>query len=127
MLLYSGIAQSHQERRSASPSFVQSWVLLAVLLALIYDTESYRTAERPYRILSFLLDNSDLAEMEFYLAADLECDLTIFHPTTPKEVSWLGTDNGPRYWGIEEGQFKLPEDAIHLARSARCSERGRAD
>jgi len=25
--------------------------------------------------------------MEFHLAADLECDLTVFHPTAPKEVS----------------------------------------
>jgi cyclin C len=33
-----------------------------------------------YNIKHFPTDNSKLAEMEFYLVDDLECDLTIFHP-----------------------------------------------
>ncbi|KAF4602706.1 RNA polymerase II holoenzyme cyclin-like subunit [Pleurotus pulmonarius] len=33
-----------------------------------------------YGIKTFSSDNSKLAEMEFYLVDDLECDLTVFHP-----------------------------------------------
>ncbi|XP_006460431.1 hypothetical protein AGABI2DRAFT_220473, partial [Agaricus bisporus var. bisporus H97] len=33
-----------------------------------------------YNIKHFPTDNSKLAEMEFYLVDDLECDLTVFHP-----------------------------------------------
>jgi cyclin-C len=33
-----------------------------------------------YGCKSFPLDTSKLAEMEFYLMSDLECDLTIYHP-----------------------------------------------
>ncbi|KAK7459632.1 RNA polymerase II holoenzyme cyclin-like subunit [Stygiomarasmius scandens] len=36
--------------------------------------------EEPYNIKNFPSDNTKLAEMEFYLVDDLECDLTIFHP-----------------------------------------------
>ena len=42
--------------------------------------ESYGVAEQPFGVKSFPSDNSRLAEMEFYLVADLECDLTIFRP-----------------------------------------------
>jgi cyclin C len=33
-----------------------------------------------YSVKNFPTDNSKLAEMEFYLVDDLECDLTVFHP-----------------------------------------------
>lgn len=36
--------------------------------------------EEVYNIKNFPTDNSKLAEMEFYLVDDLECDLTVFHP-----------------------------------------------
>ena len=75
--------------------------------------------------------------------ADLECDLTVFHPyrtlmalcrkegssssqTEAGEVG-VGIDNGPRYWGTGEGQLELPDDAIQLAWSVCRSERGRTD
>jgi len=90
MLFCSGIAQCHQERRSKNPPFVQSCILLAVLLALICDTASCCTVGCPYRIKLFPLDNSKLAKMVFYLVADLECDLTVFHPIAPQEVSFWG-------------------------------------
>lgn len=33
-----------------------------------------------YNVQHFPSDHSKLAEMEFYLVDDLECDLTVFHP-----------------------------------------------
>lgn len=33
-----------------------------------------------YNVKNLPTDNSKLAEMEFYLVDDLECDLTVFHP-----------------------------------------------
>src|SRR5881394_2571265 len=33
-----------------------------------------------YNLKTFPSDNSKLAELEFYLVDDLECDLTVFHP-----------------------------------------------
>jgi len=79
----------------------------------------------------FLSDNSKLAEMEFYLVADLECDLIVFHPyrtllsICKKESSndlqaeagevEVGMDDGSRYWGSGEGQLELSDDAFQLA------------
>ncbi|KIK81129.1 hypothetical protein PAXRUDRAFT_35965 [Paxillus rubicundulus Ve08.2h10] len=88
-------------------------------------------SQQPYGVKSFPSDNSKLAEMEFYLVADLECDLTIFHPyrtlmalcekessgdlmTEAGEVG-VCTDDGPRYWGTGEGQLELPDEALQLA------------
>ncbi|KAL4067109.1 cyclin-like protein [Scleroderma yunnanense] len=88
-------------------------------------------SQHPFGIKSFPPDNSKLAEMEFYLVADLECDLTVFHPyrtlmalcrkegsalslTEAGEVG-VGIDDGPRYWGTGDGQLELPEDAVQLA------------
>ncbi|KAJ8581017.1 cyclin-like protein [Rhizopogon salebrosus TDB-379] len=88
-------------------------------------------SQQPYSIKYFPSDNSKLAEMEFYLVADLECDLTVFHPyrtllsickkessndlqTEAGEVG-VGVDDGPRYWGSGEGQLELPDDAFQLA------------
>ncbi|KAF9530960.1 cyclin-like protein [Crepidotus variabilis] len=79
-------------------------------------------------------DNQKIAEMEFYLVDDLECDLIIFHPyrtllalckreNTPLSTSeegedlgiGLDTDDGPRYWGTGEGQLELPTGALQVA------------
>ena len=77
---------------------------------------------------NFPSDNTKLAEMEFYLVDDLECDLTIYHPyrsllalCTKESAAQLehiepeagelgagiGTDDGPRYWGTGEGRLQL--------------------
>ena len=70
--------------------------------------------------------------MEFYLVADLECDLTVFHPyrtlmtlcwkegsdgISDAEAGELGTgiDDGPRYWGTGEGKLELQEGALQMA------------
>ncbi|KIK32612.1 hypothetical protein CY34DRAFT_757505 [Suillus luteus UH-Slu-Lm8-n1] len=88
-------------------------------------------SQQPYSVKYFPSDNSKLAEMEFYLVADLECDLTVFHPyrtllaickkessndlqTEAGEVG-VGVDDGPRYWGSGDGQLELPDDAFQLA------------
>ncbi|KAH7907126.1 cyclin-like protein [Hygrophoropsis aurantiaca] len=88
-------------------------------------------SQTPYCVKSFPSDNSKLAEMEFYLVDDLECDLTIFHPyrtllsLVRKEDSSefqaeagelsLGIDDGIRYWGTGDGQLELPDGALQLA------------
>ena len=41
---------------------------------------SITSAEDGYRVENFPSDNSKLAEMEFYLVSDLECDIVVFHP-----------------------------------------------
>ncbi|KAF8901596.1 cyclin-like protein [Mucidula mucida] len=43
-------------------------------------TESRSLFSHQYNVKHFPSDNSKLAEVEFYLVDDLECDLTIFHP-----------------------------------------------
>lgn len=85
-----------------------------------------------YGIKSFPSDNSKLAEMEFYLVDDLECDLIIFHPYRTlmtlcgKEGSLLSADaeagevgvgvqDGSRYWGTGEGKLELQEPALQMA------------
>ncbi|KAI9460408.1 cyclin-like protein [Boletus coccyginus] len=88
-------------------------------------------SQQPFGVKSFPSDNSKLAEMEFYLVADLECDLTIFHPyrtltalckkesadESTAEAGEVGAevDDGPRYWGMGEGQLELSDDALQLA------------
>ncbi|KAG1731974.1 cyclin-like protein [Suillus paluster] len=92
-------------------------------------------SHQPYGVKYFPSDNSKLAEMEFYLVADLECDLTVFHPyrtllsickkessndlqTEAGEVGvgvGVEVDDGPRYWGSGDGQLELPDDAFQLA------------
>ncbi|PCH41674.1 cyclin-like protein [Wolfiporia cocos MD-104 SS10] len=77
---------------------------------------------------SFSPDHSKLAEMEFYLVDDLECDLTVFHPYrtlmalcgkdgSAAEAGELGAgvDDGPRYWGTGEGKLELQEGALQMA------------
>lgn len=81
-------------------------------------------------------DNHRLAEMEFYLVDELECDLTVFHPyrtlTTLcskdlKESEMAaelaasirdpgnGVENGERYWGTGVGKLVLHEKPLQLA------------
>lgn len=85
-----------------------------------------------YGTKPFPSDNSKLAEMEFYLVDDLECDLTIFHPyrtlmtlcrkegasddmdAEAGEVG-VGIESGPRYWGTGDGQLELQEGALQMA------------
>ena len=88
-----------------------------------------------YGIRHFPTENHKLAEMEFYLVADLECDLLVFHPyrtlmslvklsTSPDEEPFaeaeageLGTgiDDGPRYWGTGEGRIILNPGGLQSA------------
>nr|VWP00568.1 N/A [Ganoderma boninense] len=85
-----------------------------------------------YGIKSFPSDNSKLAEMEFYLVDELECDLTIFHPyrtlmtlcgkeggaAIPEaEAGEADADDvdGLRYWGTGEGKLELQEGALQMA------------
>ncbi|KAJ7041179.1 cyclin-like protein [Mycena alexandri] len=92
----------------------------------------------PYNAKNFPSDNSKLAEMEFYLVDDLECDLTVFHPyrtllalcksaessedsseAQEEEAGEVGVgiaaDDGPRYWGTGEGQLELPPNGLQTA------------
>ncbi|EJF63145.1 cyclin-like protein [Dichomitus squalens LYAD-421 SS1] len=85
-----------------------------------------------YGIKTFPSDNSKLAEMEFYLVDELECDLTVFHPyrtlvtlcgkeggvSLPQaEAGEADADDsdGPRYWGTGEGKLELQEGALQMA------------
>jgi cyclin C len=86
-----------------------------------------------YSIKNFPSDNSKLAEMEFYLVDDLECDLVVFHPYRTllalcgKEVGAMpssdteagevgvGVDEGPRYWGTGEGKLEIQDSVMQIA------------
>ncbi|CAK5275924.1 unnamed protein product [Mycena citricolor] len=86
-------------------------------------------AQDPYGVKNFPSDNSKLAEMEFYLVDDLECDLVIYHPyrallalckpmnsTDPdKDDFGVNLDDGTRYWGTGEGQLDLPSNGLQTA------------
>ncbi|KAJ3775954.1 cyclin-like protein [Lentinula raphanica] len=100
-------------------------------------------SQPPYNVKHFPSDNSKLAEMEFYLVDDLECDLVVFHPyrtllaLCKKESSssasggnadmvgeeaeagelgtGIGAEDGPRYWGTGEGKLELSEAALQTA------------
>ncbi|KAJ3709746.1 cyclin-like protein [Lentinula guzmanii] len=99
--------------------------------------------QAPYNVKHFPSDNSKLAEMEFYLVDDLECDLVVFHPyrtllalckkdssmspgggnsdmpSQEAEAGELGTgigaEDGPRFWGTGEGKLELSEVALQTA------------
>ena len=94
--------------------------------------------DESYNIKSFPSDNSKLAEMEFYLVDDLECDLTIFHPyrtlmmlckkesnegaegmedddAVEEEGAITGPELGERYWGTGHGQLELQEGGLQMA------------
>lgn len=97
-------------------------------------------AEDRYGVKNFPSDNTKLAEMEFYLLDDLECDLTVFNPYRPllafcrkegtqqrTQNTWLpemeigevgvavDSQDAERYWGNGEGQLELNEGALQLA------------
>ncbi|TFK63986.1 cyclin-like protein [Pluteus cervinus] len=95
-------------------------------------------SQENYNVKAFPSDNTKLAEMEFYLVDDLECDLTVFHPyrtltslckatdsSLPDNESeegeagevgvGIGSDDGPRYWGTGEGQLELSSGALQTA------------
>ncbi|KJA18190.1 hypothetical protein HYPSUDRAFT_145355 [Hypholoma sublateritium FD-334 SS-4] len=95
----------------------------------LFSQESY--GSRP-----FSSDNGKIAEMEFYLVDDLECDLVVFHPyrtllsLCKKEASdsssseegetedlgvGIGPDDGPRYWGTGDGQLEFTPAALQTA------------
>ncbi|OSD01686.1 cyclin-like protein [Trametes coccinea BRFM310] len=86
-----------------------------------------RTLFGEYGIKTFPTDNSKLAEMEFYLVDELDCDLTVFHPyrtlmtlvgkgTSAASDTEVGeAEDGPRYWGTGEGKLELSEQAIQTS------------
>jgi cyclin C len=86
--------------------------------------------------MQWTTDNQKIAEMEFYLVDDLECDLVVFHPyrtllalckreaNAPDENeegealdlgAGLDASDGPRYWGTGEGQLELPPGGLQVA------------
>ncbi|KAH7104661.1 cyclin-like protein [Auriculariales sp. MPI-PUGE-AT-0066] len=79
-----------------------------------------------YGLKSFPSDNARLAEMEFYLVDDLECDLTVFHPyralmqlvckegsTSNAAAATLDEETGEILPG--GGKLVLPDSCIQLA------------
>lgn len=99
----------------------------------------FRNADE-YNIRYFPAEQTKLAEMEFYLVDDLDCDLVVFHPyrtllalvrdassssssgsNTAQEEEreagevGVGVDDGPRYWGSGEGRLILNSAAIQNA------------
>ncbi|EJD35978.1 cyclin-like protein [Auricularia subglabra TFB-10046 SS5] len=98
--------------------------------------EARNLYQTDYGHKGFPSDNARLAEMEFYLVDELECDLTVFHPyrtlltlvcppgrETPQvveaEAGELGAgvneESDTRYWGTGAGKLELPEGCIQLA------------
>lgn len=101
--------------------------------------------DSPYNIKNFPSDNAKLAEMEFYLVGDLECDLVVFHPyrtllalVCKKEANagnrndssalmdaeegeademgiGIGAEEGRRYWGTGQGKLELSTGALQTA------------
>jgi len=94
-----------------------------------------------YGIKNFPTDTSRIAEMEFYLVDDLECDLYVFHPyrtllalckntvdagSSPDIIeagelgAGLNEHDGPRFWGTGVGKLELSEGALQTAWSVAC-------
>ena len=107
-------------------------------------TEFYRLSVADHGVYHFTADNHKLAEMEFYLVAELECDLVVFHPyrtlmtlcgkddgtAAMVEAGELGAGGiefvaGPgevwdgngikRYWGSGQGKLLLDDKTLQLA------------
>ncbi|KAK7031217.1 RNA polymerase II holoenzyme cyclin-like subunit [Paramarasmius palmivorus] len=97
-------------------------------------SESRTLFNHQYGIKTFPSDNTKLAEMEFYLVDDLDCDLVVFHPyrtllalcrkesgdsSHETEAGELGVgisgDEGPRYWGSDGDKLELSEPAFQTA------------
>ncbi|KAG5645287.1 hypothetical protein DXG03_006589 [Asterophora parasitica] len=92
-------------------------------------------SQETYGVKHFPSDHTKLAEMEFYLVDDLECDLVVFHPyrtlltlckkevannaSVEAEAGELGVgldfEDGARYWGTSESQLELSEGALQTA------------
>ncbi|KAF8164749.1 cyclin-like protein [Crassisporium funariophilum] len=94
-------------------------------------------SQENYNVKNFSSDNAKIAEMEFYLVDDLECDLIVFHPyrtllsLCKKEINisslnseegetedagvGVGDEDGQRYWGTGEGQLELTPAALQTA------------
>ncbi|KAF9475275.1 cyclin-like protein [Pholiota conissans] len=96
-------------------------------------------SQEHYGAKAFSSDNGKIAEMEFYLVDDLECDLVVFHPYRTllalcrKEASadssstnaeegetddlgvGVGMDDGARYWGSGDGQLEFTPAALQTA------------
>lgn len=107
---------------------------------IVPKLHSYSRNADEYNIRYFPAEQTKLAEMEFYLVDDLDCDLVVFHPyrtllalvrdtstssssnsTTAQEEEreagevGVGVDDGPRYWGSGEGRLVLNSAAIQNA------------
>jgi hypothetical protein len=113
-----------------------SVVYLIYFLHWLFDSRAF-AAE--LGIWSVPLDNHRLAEMEFYLVDELECNLTVFHPyrtltalctkeskdiemmpadsatANSVELGGSGVDGGERYWGTDVGKLILDEKLLQLA------------
>ncbi|KAF8803752.1 hypothetical protein BYT27DRAFT_7195093 [Phlegmacium glaucopus] len=93
-------------------------------------------SQENYNVKNFSSDNAKIAEMEFYLVDDLECDLIVFHPyrtllsLCKKEADsdassnseegetedpGIGIDDGQRYWGTGDGQLELTPAALQTS------------
>ncbi|GLB45934.1 putative cyclin family protein [Lyophyllum shimeji] len=80
-------------------------------------------SQEQYNVKHFPSDHTKLAEMEFYLVDDLECDWK--YPTLrrclaqrrEKQTRRVSAQcgRGPRYWGTGEGQLELSEGALQTA------------
>jgi len=88
----------------------------------------YLFGSEEYGHKSFPSDNSKLAEMEFYLVDDLECDLVVFHPyrtlialcgkdtpTASEPGEAHGSSVSNQFWGTGEGKLELQEGALQMA------------
>jgi cyclin C len=99
-------------------------------------SESRSLFSQTYGIKTFPSDNHKLAEMEFYLVDDLECDMVVYHPYRTllalcrKEASTgeegeegeaeeagelgtgIGAEDGPSYWGSGHGKLVISEEAF---------------
>ena len=122
------ISCAYQKCRFRIAHHVQSYVQVSFWPICVAQLQ---WAEEGYGVKNFPSDNSKLAEMEFYLVSDLECDLVVFHPYRTllalcgKETAHafvaeagevgVGIDNGLRYWGTGEGRLELEEGPLQTA------------
>jgi len=77
-------------------------------------SESRSLFSQTYGIKTFPSDNSKLAEMEFYLVDDLECDLVVYHPYRTllalcKKEPASGSQDGASVFSEEEEEGETEE------------------
>ncbi|KAH9974338.1 cyclin-like protein [Lactifluus volemus] len=70
-------------------------------------------SQEGYGIKNFPSDNSKLAEMEFYLVSDLECDLVVFHPY--RTLLTLCGKETAHAFVAEAGRLELEEGPLQTA------------